>query len=346
VINHFLRLRILSIVISYLILSGCTHHTVNHNQQNASFIAIPLGTNGGLNEANLSSYLIAPAGSTNFIAFDAGTLLAGLKKAQKYGSLRNITVPTNISLSTERFVLQEHIKAYAISHGHLDHIAGMVINATNDNSKKILGLTSTIEHIKNNIFNWQIWPNFGDEGDGYNLQKYQYTRLKLKEELQVNNTEMAITPFELSHSKHYISTAFLIRTANKYLLYFGDVGPDNIENSQGIQHVWQTIAPYIRKNKLKGIFIEASFPSSHPDHLLFGHLTPKWLMKELRKLATLVNPNNPKHALKGLKVVVTHIKPSLNIEGENERIIMNELALLNDLNVEFILPQQGKELTF
>lgn len=45
------------------------------------FVAIALGTAGGINEANLSSYLLAPAGSPDFVALDAGTLLTGLEAA-------------------------------------------------------------------------------------------------------------------------------------------------------------------------------------------------------------------------------------------------------------------------
>ena len=56
--------------------------------------------------------------------------------------------------------------------------------------------------------------------------------------------------------------------------------------------------------------------------------------------------NQPETALQGLKIVVTHIKPTLNRDDAPERTIMNELSELNDLGVEFILPESGKRLVF
>jgi 3',5'-cyclic-nucleotide phosphodiesterase len=162
----------------------------------------------------------------------------------------------------------------------------------------------------------------------------------------VKNTAMAITPYELSHDGGYLSTAFLVETAGEFLLYFGDVGPDGVEKNDKLKQVWMAIAPLVCRKKLHGIFLEASFPGDRPDNLLFGHLTSKWMMKELRILATLVNPEHPETALQGLKVVVTHIKPTLKRGDAPERTIMKELFDLNDLGVEFILPESGKRLVF
>lgn len=325
---------------------GCARPPVHHETVDAKFIAIPLGTKGGLNEADLSSYLLAPAGSTNFIAFDAGTLLAGLRQAKQKGSLQDIEIPADSPLSLEGVVMHHHIHAYAISHAHIDHVAGMVINAPDDSPKPILGLPSTINNIRDHLFNWKIWPNFGDDGEGFQLKKYQYVRLTSGEQHPVDKTAMVIVPYELSHSGGYISTAFLVESGGAYLLYFGDVGPDAVEQSDKMQQVWTAVAPLVRENTLRGIFLEVSFPSARPDKLLFGHLTPKWIMEELRTFATLVNPDKPETALHGLKVVVTHIKPTLNRDDDPEKTIMNELSELNDLGVEFILPESGKRLVF
>ena len=157
---------------------------------------------------------------------------------------------------------------------------------------------------------------------------------------------MVVTPYELSHSGEYLSTAFLVESDGAYMLYFGDVGPDAVEKSDRMQQVWTVVAPLVREKTLHGIFLEVSFPNDHPDNLLFGHLTPKWMMEELRTLARLVNPDQPETALQGLKVVVTHIKPTLNRDDAPEQTIMNELSELNDLGVEFILPESGKRLVF
>jgi 3',5'-cyclic-nucleotide phosphodiesterase len=344
--RNLVVLRIFIVVLIVVIFSGCARLLVRHETVDAKFIAIPLGTKGGLIESDLSSYLLAPAGDTNFIALDAGTLLAGLRQAKQKGSFKGIEISSDSPLSLEGIVMQNHIKAYVISHAHMDHVAGMVMNAPDDTPKPILGLPSTIDTIRDHLFNWKTWPNFADDGKGFQLKKYRYVRLTPGKKQQVQNTAMMVVPYELSHSGGYLSTAFLVESGGKYILYFGDVGPDAIEKSNAMRHVWTAVAPLVRKKKLHGIFLESSFSSNRPDNLLFGHLTPKWMMEELRTLAKLANPDQPEVSLSGLKVVVTHIKPTLNRNDSPEITIMNELSELNDLGIEFILPESGKRLVF
>jgi len=321
---------------------GCTHPLMQETgaEQNAAFTAVVLGTAGGLDEANLSAYLLAPAASAEYIALDAGTLYAGLRIACLRGSFGK-SVPRN-----PETVLREHVRAYLISHAHLDHVAGLVIASPDDKTKPVMGLPRTIDNIRDHLFNGRIWPNFGNEGDGFQIKKYQYVRLRPGETYAIGQTQMSVTAFELSHCPGYISTAFLICSNQKYLLYFGDTGPDAVENSKCMQTVWNAVAPLVREKKLSGIFLEASFPSAHPDHLLFGHLTPRWMITELRKLAELADPDHPENALRGLKVVVTHIKPSLNPADKPAEVIMEELDDYNDLGITFILPEPGSRIVF
>ena len=68
------------------------------------------------------------------------------------------------SLTAEQF-LQEHVKAYFISHGHLDHINGFILNSPNDKSgKTIFALNETIQIIQDDFFNNQAWADFGPHG--------------------------------------------------------------------------------------------------------------------------------------------------------------------------------------
>jgi cAMP phosphodiesterase len=61
--------------------------------------------------------------------------------------------------------LQDQIKAYLISHGHLDHISGFILNTPNDKSGKfIIGLNQTINIIRKSYFNNQAWADFGPTG--------------------------------------------------------------------------------------------------------------------------------------------------------------------------------------
>jgi 3',5'-cyclic-nucleotide phosphodiesterase len=290
---------------------------------NNGFKIIPLGVKGGLDEANLSAYLVAKNGTDHFICLDAGTINAGLQKAVK-NSLFNEPNAEEIQ--------KKNIKAYFISHGHLDHLAGLVLNAPNDIAKPIYAFSSVIDVLKNNYFTWKSWANFANEGDKPILNKYTYQTLMEGKELLIPNTELFVTPYSLSHVNPYESSAFLVRQSKDYLLYLGDTGADTVEKSNKLELLWKAIAPLMKENKLKGIFIEVSFDNSIPDKSLFGHLTPKLLMQELTKLNELSD-----HTLSSTNIIVTHIKPC----GNCEQNIKKQIKEANTLRLPIIYPKQG-----
>lgn len=198
-----------------------------------------------------------------------------------------------------------YIKGYFISHPHSDHLSGLIINSTEDIANNIYGFPKCLETISNHYFNWESWPNFGSEGNGFLLKKYTYKPLEEGTEQHVDQTGMSIKAFKLSHANPYESAAFLIRSDSSYVLYFGDTGPDEIERTDHIQRIWREISPLVKAGKLKAIFLEVSYPDEQLDSKLYGHLTPKWFFYEMNKLAELVG----KEKMNGLNVVVTHIKP-------------------------------------
>ncbi|MEK0422429.1 MAG: hypothetical protein RLZ95_339 [Bacteroidota bacterium] len=287
------------------------------------FKVMPLGVKGGLDEANLSAYMVAASSDSNYICLDAGTLHAGLQKL----AAQHIF---NASLAEE--IQKKYIKAYFISHGHLDHLAGLILNSPNDIAKPIYALPSVIDVLRNNYFTWNSWANFASEGDKPVLNKYNYQRLEINKEINIPNTSLHLTAFSLSHVKPYESSAFLVRNNEDYLLYLGDTGADTVEQSDKLNTLWKAIAPLVYNKKLKGIFIEVSFDNSIPDKALFGHLTPKLLMLELNKLNTLSENN-----LKNVQIVVTHIKPCNGCELN----IKNEIKTANQLGLNITYPTQG-----
>ena len=271
----------------------------------------------------ISPILSAKNGKDQYICLDAGTINAGLQVALK-NSLFN-------EASAEE-IQKKHISAYFISHGHLDHLAGLVLNAPNDIAKPIYAFGSVIDVLKNNYFTWKSWANFANEGDKPILNKYTYQTLFEGKEILIPNTELYVTPFSLSHVNPYESSAFLVRQNQDYLLYLGDTGADTVEKSNKLNLLWKAIAPMIKENKLKGIFIEVSFDNSMPDKALFGHLTPKLLMQELNTLNNLAGQN-----LKSVNIIVTHIKPC----GNCEVTIKKQIAEANTLGLPLIYPEQG-----
>jgi cAMP phosphodiesterase len=175
------------------------------------FVTIVLGATGGPREENLSAYLLAPVGSSDFIALDAGTLLTGIRQAEVKGSFGDGAVPQDSPLAPEGWILQHRIVAYLISHAHLDHVAGLILNSQDDTAKKIIGLGCTIDALRDHLFNGRIWPNFGTEGAGHQLRQYQYQRVVPGQEYRVCGTSLSVEPFVLSHAAHCPSTAFLIQ---------------------------------------------------------------------------------------------------------------------------------------
>ena len=206
--------------------------------QQHGFSVIPLGVKGGLDESNLSAYLVAAAGSQNYLCLDAGTLNAGLQK------IANSPLFTGISAED---IQKKHIKAYCISHGHLDHLAGLVLNAPNDLAKPIYAFPSVIDVLKNHYFTWKSWANFASEGEKPILNKYTYKALAPKNEIEVPETGLFLTAFPLSHVAPYESTAFLVRNQQAYLLYLGDTGADTVEKTNQLGQLWESVAPLVEK---------------------------------------------------------------------------------------------------
>lgn len=303
-------------------------HATNASAQIKTFELIPLGVLGGIDESNLSAYMLAPAGSNDYVCLDAGTLHYGIKKA----------IQNNALSGDVDEVLKKLIKGYLISHPHLDHVAGLIINSPDDVGKNVYGLPSCLDVLRDNYFTWKSWANFGSDGDKPILNKYHYTPLTPGAETPIANTRMSVQAFVLSHGNPYQSTAFLVKSGDSYLLYLGDTGADQVEKSNKLQTLWQQVAPLVKNKKLKAIMIEVSYPDEQPEKQLFGHLTPRLLMHEMDVLGRLSGIQ----AMKGLPVVITHIKPS----GHHEKQIKQELDHSNSLQLNLIIPEQGKLLEF
>lgn len=291
----------------------------------AAFRIVPLGVKGGIDESNLSAYMVAAAGAQNYVCLDAGTLHFGIEQAVKQ---HTFNVPATR-------VLRQYIKGYCISHSHLDHLSGLIINSPEDSSKNIYALEDCINTFKTHYFTNKSWSNFANEGEAPQLKKYTYQVLEPEVSRPVAGTEMQLIAYPLSHG-NLTSTAFLLKSKQNYLLYLGDTGPDEVEHSQRLQHLWQSIAPMVKNKTLKGIMIEVSFPDEQPDKSLFGHLTPRWLMQEMARLESYTG----KGSLKGLNVIITHVKPPEEKIARLKKQLLEE----NRLQLHLIFPVQGKVL--
>jgi cAMP phosphodiesterase len=306
----------------------CTDPVQAQVNSPASFKVVPLGVKGGSDESNLSAYLVAAAGSNNYVCMDAGTIHYGIEKAIQAGVFKGPVTQ----------VLKNNIKGYCISHPHLDHVAGLIINSPDDSSKNIYALPFCKDVLEEKYFSWKGWANFADAGEKPILNKYHYKVLTAAEEMPVENTGLSVTAFYLSHANPYQSTAFLLRQSDNYILYLGDTGADTTEHAGNLKQLWEYIAPLIRTKKLKAIFIEVSFSNEQPDKLLFGHLTPRLLMQEITVLSGFTGSD----ALSDFPIIITHEKPS----GAREALIKKQLFLSNKYQLRLVFPVQGKMISF
>ena len=304
------------------------------------FDLVVLGALGGIQDGNLSASMIHPHGDPRAVTCDAGSLVNGLKVADEKGALAGIEVPAGVDQSRIGFALTAAIKGYLVSHAHLDHVAGLIVASPDDSKKPIYALPSVGADLVDTYFNWRAWPNFTDRGKAPRLGKYMLEDLRPGTSTPLAGTAMRVTAHPLSHGG-VESTAFVIESGGDVLVCLGDTGPDSVEKGTRLRDLWTAVAAPARDRRLKALVIEVSYTSDRPDHLLFGHLTPRYVLEQLRELDRLAGGGT----LKGLPVMISHIKYALGRE-QPQRRVLEELEAGNDIGVRFIVPEQGTRWHF
>jgi cAMP phosphodiesterase len=341
------------------------------------------GSGGGPIESNCSAFLVRSTTAGwkrgSVLAVDAGTHLAAISRIlEPYipdahsdapllpmkltaGPFKGLELPSVSAGANAAYVTRFLVDTFLITHPHLDHISGFVINTAGlpgSRPKRLAGLPNTISAFKAHIFNNVIWPNLSDENNGAGLVTYMRLvdggspaigdgngkgYVEISEGLSVKTWSIShghciekhthrgsnagLHPFDHISPHHdgftpraslsghggvarlgmppdqydrrdpheqvcvYDSSAYFIRdiATGREVLIFGDVEPDSISLSPRNLQVWTDAAPKVVAGILKGIFIECSYDDSQADDQLYGHLTPRYLIEEMRSLATCVD---------------------------------------------------------
>lgn len=92
------------------------------------------------------------------------------------GPFAGFELQSSTAKANGAYFIRNLITTHLITHPHLDHISGFVINTAGfqhtSRPKRLAGLPATIDAFKSNIFNDIIWPNLSDEDGGVGLVSY------------------------------------------------------------------------------------------------------------------------------------------------------------------------------
>ena len=92
------------------------------------------------------------------------------------GPFAGLEVPHKSAKANAAHVTRDLVSTYLITHPHLDHLSGFVVNTASfqhtSRPKRLAALPQTIDAIKAHLFNDVIWPNLTDEEGGVGLVTY------------------------------------------------------------------------------------------------------------------------------------------------------------------------------
>lgn len=92
------------------------------------------------------------------------------------GPFAGLSLPSASATANAAHVVRYLVDTYLVTHPHLDHMAGFVINTAGlpgpSRPKRLAALPGTIAAFKTHVFNNVIWPNLSDENNGAGLVTY------------------------------------------------------------------------------------------------------------------------------------------------------------------------------
>jgi ribonuclease BN (tRNA processing enzyme) len=187
-------------------------------------------------------------------------------------------------LDLEQLARIDHI---FITHAHLDHIASIpflidTVMSLRDKPLTLYAVREVLQTLKDHIFNWKIWPDFGVIPSA-EAPVMRYQEIEVGQPIVLNGRQFTAIP-----ANHTVpAVGYLVDSGQARLIFSGDTSINDA--------LWQIAN--VTKN-LKYLIIETAFPNKERNIAVVSkHLCPSMLAEELAKLSQSV------------EILVTHLKP-------------------------------------
>ena len=169
---------------------------------------------------------------------------------------------------------QQKVKHVFITHEHLDHVATLPIFLENvydpgPECVELLASREVLDFLHGDMFNGRVWPDFID----LSRPNDAFVGITAIEPLRpITRAGLTITPVPVSHG---VATLGLVVDDGRTAVAFpSDTGPT--------EQFWEHLASI---DRLKAVFLEASFPHSLADlATITGHLSTATFAAEIGKL--------------------------------------------------------------
>jgi len=216
--------------------------------------------------------------------------------------------------SVLRLSAQRRISDILVTHTHLDHIKDIPFLAANLVGGQVLrpvNIISTrqiIKSIQTHLFNDALWPDF-TALPSVDSPVLKFIPVEPGFDLAVDDFMVRAIP--VNHAVPAVG--YIVRKGRSAILYAGDTGPT--------ERIWEEANGL---EDLKAVIVEISFPNrlgaAAEDS---GHMTPRTLKRELKKLRR-----------RDIPILLAHMKPQyLNL-------LRNEIRQLGRSHVSFLRPGQ------
>lgn len=188
-------------------------------------------------------------------------------------------------LSLSELTMIDHI---FITHSHLDHVNSIAffvdsVGALRPKPVTVYATGPTIDTLKKNLFNWDIWPDFTVIPTP-EQPWLRYQVVEVGEVIAINGRKITVLP-----AIHTVpAVGYLLDSGKGSLVFTGDTGPNDA--------LWNVVNDV---ENLKFLIIETAF--SDKDRRLAElskHMCPSMLGEELAKLT------------RPAQIYITHLKPS------------------------------------